>query len=185
MHSVATKETAEDTVPDTLLFSLPLELTVTDPKVLAELIAKQEGRERDDYALGALRLGVLALRQARGQVDVNALKHEGERQQVAAGRCGGLLLVVFVHLVSYSTFLCSCEVTGTWSQPSFISLTGGSFGWQIGVQSTDVILVFKNRKSVQTLLSGKLTLGADAAVTAGPVGPRTTRTPQRSSCVRH
>ena len=62
------------------------------------------------------------------------------------------------------------DETGKWGPPSFISLTGGSFGWQIGVQATDVILVFKNRKSVQTLLSGKLTLGADAAVTAGPVG---------------
>jgi hypothetical protein len=73
MHSVATQE------PETLPFSLPLELTVNDPEVLAELIAKQEGRERDDYALGALRLGVLALRQARGQVDANALRHEGEK----------------------------------------------------------------------------------------------------------
>ncbi len=62
------------------------------------------------------------------------------------------------------------DETGNWRPPSFISLTGGSFGWQIGVQATDVVLVFKNRKSVQTLLSGKLTLGADAAVTAGPVG---------------
>lgn len=59
---------------------------------------------------------------------------------------------------------------GRWRPPSFITLTGGSFGWQIGIQATDVILVFRNRKSVQTLLSGKLTLGADAAVTAGPVG---------------
>jgi SH3 domain-containing YSC84-like protein 1 len=57
-----------------------------------------------------------------------------------------------------------------WGPPSFITLTGGSFGWQLGIQATDVILVFKNRKSVQTLLSGKLTLGADASVTAGPVG---------------
>jgi lipid-binding SYLF domain-containing protein len=62
------------------------------------------------------------------------------------------------------------DETGQWGMPSFISLTGGSLGWQLGIQATDVILVFKNRKSVQTLLSGKLTLGADAAVTAGPVG---------------
>jgi lipid-binding SYLF domain-containing protein len=62
------------------------------------------------------------------------------------------------------------DESGNWGSPSFISLTGGSFGWQLGIQSTDVILVFKTRKSVQTLLSGKLTLGADAAVTAGPVG---------------
>lgn len=57
-----------------------------------------------------------------------------------------------------------------WSSPSFISLGGGSFGWQIGAQSTDVILVFKTRKSVDNIRKGKFTLGADAAVAAGPVG---------------
>ena len=62
------------------------------------------------------------------------------------------------------------DEAGRWRPPSFITLAGGSFGWQIGVQATDVVLVFENRKSVQTLLTGKLTLGADAAVTAGPVG---------------
>jgi lipid-binding SYLF domain-containing protein len=59
---------------------------------------------------------------------------------------------------------------GNWHAPAFISLTGGNIGWQIGVQATDVILVFKTRKSVDGILSGKLTIGADAAVAAGPVG---------------
>ncbi len=59
---------------------------------------------------------------------------------------------------------------GTWSNPAFITLTGGSFGWQIGAQSTDIILVFKTRKGVDDIAKGKLTLGADAAIAAGPVG---------------
>ncbi|GAB4413969.1 MAG: YSC84-related protein [Thermodesulfovibrionales bacterium] len=59
---------------------------------------------------------------------------------------------------------------GGWSNPSFISLTGGSVGWQIGAQSTDIILVFKSRKGIDNMLKGKFTLGADAAVAAGPVG---------------
>jgi SH3 domain-containing YSC84-like protein 1 len=59
---------------------------------------------------------------------------------------------------------------GQWGPPTFITLTGGSLGWQVGIQATDVILVFKTHTSVQKLLSGKLTLGADAAVTAGPIG---------------
>ncbi|GFO60746.1 hypothetical protein GMST_30710 [Geomonas silvestris] len=59
---------------------------------------------------------------------------------------------------------------GGWSDPAFVSLTGGSIGWQVGGQSTDVILVFKHRKGVEGLLKGKFTLGADAAVAAGPVG---------------
>jgi lipid-binding SYLF domain-containing protein len=61
----------------------------------------------------------------------------------------------------------------SWSNPAFITLTGGSLGWQIGAQSTDVILVFKTRKGVENIENGKLTLGADAAIAAGPVGRQT------------
>ncbi len=59
---------------------------------------------------------------------------------------------------------------GAWSNPSFITLAGGSIGWQIGAQSTDIVLVFKTRRGVENLASGKVTLGADAAIAAGPVG---------------
>jgi lipid-binding SYLF domain-containing protein len=59
---------------------------------------------------------------------------------------------------------------GDWSSPLFVSLGGASVGWQIGAQSTDVILVFKSRKSVDAIANGKFTLGADASVVAGPVG---------------
>jgi hypothetical protein len=65
------------------------------------------------------------------------------------------------------------EADGIWRAPVFVTLTGGNFGWQIGVQSSDIILVFKTPKSVQGILSGKLTLGADAAAAAGPVGRQT------------
>jgi lipid-binding SYLF domain-containing protein len=59
---------------------------------------------------------------------------------------------------------------GLWRPPSFVTLTGGSVGWQIGLQVTDIVLVFKTRSSVQGLLRGKFTIGADAAAAAGPVG---------------
>ena len=61
----------------------------------------------------------------------------------------------------------------SWSNPAFVTLTGGSIGWQIGAQSTDVILVFKTRKGVADISNGKLTLGADASIAAGPVGRHT------------
>jgi lipid-binding SYLF domain-containing protein len=61
----------------------------------------------------------------------------------------------------------------SWSNPAFIKLTGGSVGWQIGAQSTDIILVFKTRNGVSDIAEGKLTLGADASVAAGPVGRHT------------
>lgn len=59
---------------------------------------------------------------------------------------------------------------GQWSNPSFISITGGSIGWQIGVESLDIVLVFKNEKTINRILTGKFTIGADASVAAGPVG---------------
>ncbi|UXI68607.1 lipid-binding SYLF domain-containing protein [Tahibacter amnicola] len=59
---------------------------------------------------------------------------------------------------------------GTWSNPSFIKMSGGSIGFQAGVQSTDVVLVFRSQRGVDSIVHGKFTLGADAAVAAGPVG---------------
>ncbi|HSN70390.1 MAG TPA: lipid-binding SYLF domain-containing protein [Steroidobacteraceae bacterium] len=62
---------------------------------------------------------------------------------------------------------------GTWSNPVFVNLTGGSFGFQVGVQSTDVVLVFMSQASIEGIAGGKITLGADAAVAAGPIGRQT------------
>src|ERR1700730_13407958 len=59
---------------------------------------------------------------------------------------------------------------GRFSNPVFITMTGGSFGWQWGVQSTDIVLVFPSPKGVDGINGGKVTLGADASVAAGPVG---------------
>ena len=59
---------------------------------------------------------------------------------------------------------------GVWSDPVFVTLAGGSFGWQIGLESIDVMLIFKSKERIRNLLGGKLTLGADASIAAGPVG---------------
>jgi lipid-binding SYLF domain-containing protein len=64
------------------------------------------------------------------------------------------------------------DPVGGWSNPIFLTMSGGSIGWQAGAQSTDLVLVFRTMRSVDRFLKGKgkLTLGADAAVAAGPVG---------------
>jgi lipid-binding SYLF domain-containing protein len=59
---------------------------------------------------------------------------------------------------------------GTWSPPVFVTLGGVNFGFQIGVQSTDIVLVLMSRESVEGIAGGKVTLGADASVAAGPLG---------------
>ena len=59
---------------------------------------------------------------------------------------------------------------GGWGTPLFIEIGGGSFGFQLGVEATDVVMVFTNRDGIMPLLKGKLKIGADASATAGPVG---------------
>ena len=62
---------------------------------------------------------------------------------------------------------------GEWSNPAFVTLTGGSFGAQFGAESADVVLVFANDRAVRNIASGKFTLGGDATAIAGPLGSRT------------
>jgi lipid-binding SYLF domain-containing protein len=76
---------------------------------------------------------------------------------IAGGRRGKGLLVVR-------------DTSGRFTSPVFISLTGGSIGWQAGVQSSDIVLVFTTRAGIEGITDGKLTLGGDASVAAGPVG---------------
>ena len=59
---------------------------------------------------------------------------------------------------------------GSWSNPVFVTLAGANIGFQWGVQSTDLVLVLMSRKSVEGIAGGKVTLGADASIAAGPMG---------------
>ena len=56
---------------------------------------------------------------------------------------------------------------GTWSNPFFVQLKGGSFGWQFGFDSNTILLVFNTKKSVESLLKNKITLGVDLSISAG------------------
>jgi lipid-binding SYLF domain-containing protein len=59
---------------------------------------------------------------------------------------------------------------GRFTNPAFLTLAGGSIGWQMGVTETDIVLVFTSRAGIEGIAGGKLTLGADASAAAGPVG---------------
>jgi lipid-binding SYLF domain-containing protein len=79
----------------------------------------------------------------------------------------------FILGAAYGKGVIACRTdngNGPWSAPSMLMMSGGSFGLQIGVQATDVILVVMNVSGVDSLLDSKFTLGGDAAVAAGPVG---------------
>jgi lipid-binding SYLF domain-containing protein len=60
--------------------------------------------------------------------------------------------------------------SGTWSSPAFLTITGGSIGAQIGVQSIDLILIVNDQRGLQQLVQNQFKVGADASVAAGPVG---------------
>ena len=64
----------------------------------------------------------------------------------------------------------SARTESGWSAPAFLTLTGGSFGLQIGGQAVDLILVIRNRRGLENLVSNQFKLGADVAVAAGPLG---------------
>ena len=76
----------------------------------------------------------------------------------------------FVVGAQYGQGVATCRTARGWSAPVFVQLAGGSFGWQIGGQSTDLVLVAMNQHGLQDMLKNKLKLGADAAASAGPVG---------------
>jgi lipid-binding SYLF domain-containing protein len=64
----------------------------------------------------------------------------------------------------------SCRTPQGWSAPAFFSITGGSFGLQIGGQAVDLVMLIMNQRGMDNLLASKFKLGADASVAAGPVG---------------
>jgi len=64
----------------------------------------------------------------------------------------------------------TCRTPNGWSAPAFITISGGSWGLQIGVEAVDVVLIIQNDKGVQKLLSSNFQIGADASAAAGPVG---------------
>ncbi|MEO6965698.1 MAG: lipid-binding SYLF domain-containing protein [Acidobacteriaceae bacterium] len=72
---------------------------------------------------------------------------------------------------TYGQGVVTCRTpSGKWSAPAFIQMAGGSFGFQIGGQSTDLVLIAVNKKGMQDLLQSKFKIGGDAAASAGPVG---------------
>ena len=76
----------------------------------------------------------------------------------------------FVVGAQYGQGVATCRSPRGWSAPVFVRLSGGSFGWQIGGQATDLVLVAMNQQGLQAMLKNKFKLGADAAASAGPVG---------------
>jgi len=76
----------------------------------------------------------------------------------------------FIFGAKYGRGIASCRTPKGWSAPAFFQIEGGSFGFQIGGQAVDLVMLIMNKNGVQHLLSSEFSLGADASVAAGPVG---------------
>lgn len=76
----------------------------------------------------------------------------------------------FIVGAKYGRGLASCRTPKGWSAPAFFVVTGGSFGFQIGGQAVDLVMLIMNKDGMKHLLSSEFELGADASVAAGPVG---------------
>jgi lipid-binding SYLF domain-containing protein len=76
----------------------------------------------------------------------------------------------FVFGGEYGKGLISCRTAGTWGSPSFVLLEKGSWGFQIGGETVDLVLLIMNQHGVERLLQDKVSLGGDISVAAGPVG---------------
>src|SRR5215468_12753078 len=147
-----------------------LTLTITAPTVHAQ--AREEGRLL--YA---------------GQVltDIRTERDKGIPDRLLERAYG---IAVFPDLTKVAFFaggrrghgaLVVRDKQGRFTNPVFVTMTGGSFGWQWGVQLTDIVLVFTTAKGVEGINGGKVTLGADASVAAGPVGRQASAATTRAS----
>src|SRR5262249_21112640 len=76
----------------------------------------------------------------------------------------------FIFDGSHGRGVATCRTENGWSAPAPFHMTGGSFGFQIGVQGVDLVMMVMNDRGMQALLSSKFKLGADASAAAGPVG---------------
>ena len=92
------------------------------------------------------------------------------QQATCVGVVPGLLKGAFVFGGQYGQGVVTCRTGHGWSAPVFIRMAGGSFGFQIGGQSTDLVLVAVNDRGFQDLLKNKFKIGGDASAAAGPVG---------------
>lgn len=87
-------------------------------------------------------------------------------------------IIVIPHLIKggfvvggeHGRGVATCRTPEGWSAPAFVSIGGGSWGLQIGVEGVDLVMLIMNDHGLQHLLSSKFEIGGDASVSAGPIG---------------
>ncbi len=140
------------------------------------------------YMIMSLALGVSAQASSNREDDVHRIEDSAQifeeilsapdkaipSDLLASAKCIAVIpaekKLAFVVGGNYGKGLVTCRGPKSWSAPVFLTVSGGSVGFQIGGSSTDFILVFRGRRGLQKLLSDKFRIGGDLSAAAGPVG---------------
>jgi SH3 domain-containing YSC84-like protein 1 len=128
------------------------------------------------FAAASRQLDVSRIRNARFAFEdiMNAPDRSIPQELLGSAQCIAIIpgekRLAFIFGGRYGRGLVTCRAGNGWSAPAFLMLSGGSFGFQIGGSSTDLVMIFRNRGGMDHLLSDKFTIGGDATAAAGPVG---------------
>ncbi len=137
----------------------PLVLSIVLSVLLTSTCWAEELRGTDQRKL--LRMGQFVLEEIQDSPDYKIPKRLISRAKA---------VIIFPTMVKKGFALARSKITGQWGPPAFLYTVGGSFGLQFGAEAVDLILLVMTQKGLKGLLSEKLTLGGDIAITAGPVG---------------
>ena len=123
----------------------------------------------DTKAGGRLQASATVLDEIMGTPD-KAIPEEIMKSAECVAVVPSLLKAGFVVGARYGRGVASCRTAKGWSAPAFFTVSGGSFGFQIGGQAIDLVMLVMNKDGVKNLLDSKFQLGASASAAAGPVG---------------
>src|ERR1700729_2279653 len=126
-----------------------------------------EVAERDD-GVDEMHEASVVLREVNGMPDAVPASLRRDARCVAV--IPAIVKAAFIVGARYGRGVASCRTATSWSAPAFFTVGGGSFGAQVGVQSSDLVLYVMNDDGMRKLLNSRVELGADASVAAGPVG---------------
>jgi len=144
---------------------LPLMLMVS----LCSLVAAADDQPKPSKATDRVQAAAEVLNEIQSAPDSGIPAEILGRSQCVAV-VPSMLKGGFIVGAKYGRGLASCRTPKGWSAPAFFQIEGGSFGFQIGGQAVDLVMLIMNDEGMQHLLSSKFALGADASVAAGPVG---------------
>jgi SH3 domain-containing YSC84-like protein 1 len=148
---------------------LTLIVSLSSISVAAQSSAQSNDQPRESKASDRAQAAADVLNEIQGAPD-SGIPQEvlGSAECVAV--VPSMLKGGFIVAAKYGRGLASCRTPKGWSAPAFFVIEGGSFGFQIGGQAVDLVMLIMNDNGMKNLLTSKFELGADASVAAGPVG---------------